>query len=128
MDLIIELNKHITPSNKLIIEELIEQIKEYNLNSIEDLNQKEKDCFTINDQLLNEEQQLSYAKNYVRTYCAYLEDFDLPINSLNKLKKFIGEASDSLELKKAIILFLSITKCKILYYKTTYDYIINGIL
>ena len=128
MDLILELNKHITQSNKLIVEALIEQIKEYDFKTLEDLEQKENDCFTIGDQLLNEEEKLNFAKNYVSSYCDYLEDFELPINSLTKLKKYIREAGDSLEVKKAILLFLSINKCKLLYYKTTYDYIINGIL
>ena len=129
INLIDNLNSHRTNKNKDLVNELIEVIKDNNINSIEQLVSLEDRKFTIAGKTLNIKERIKYCflsiENSYYDYDGMLLD---EIKELKKLKESILLNIDDKTKILNLIKIYNITNREIIFIKEVYEYIINGSL
>lgn len=129
MTLITKLLSHKNDNNKVIVDKLIEIIKEENISSEEELSVLENNIFTINGKLMNMDEKVNYCKALINQ--GYYDYDGLSLEEINKLKKLKDSLKNNISNVEKILIIVKInlmTEREIMFVKEMYDYIVKGLI
>lgn len=126
-ELISEIKKHITETNKYLAEDLINEIIKKSINNIEDLIILENNHFKIGNKILNREEKIEYCSNNILNSYYDADNLDFEESQTyykyNDLLKSSSKPEDKI---KYIILLYELTSKKQLLVYELYNCIIEN--
>ena len=116
----------INNENSKLVKQLVEFINDRKITSIEELNDYENKIFTIDSEVLNDQERIKYCLNMYENFPFEYEDLtfaecQIERQLYNKLKNNVGISQS----KKILVLLFSLTGREIYFLKEAYEMIIN---